>query len=269
MKKFLTILLAAALALAVLGTAALADSYPQPEGGKKFESSWALGGGLIQINYEEEGYRVYVELLNNEDLSGTVWEYSCYYQEDTDCLMSISSVKFSYSTDPVTGEQIRGEDEYAGIDEDSQNSLFSIAENGALIWTDGHENTGVDLEFRNIGDFEGVWRSAEGEEPVSVSFHWQGLDQEEYHYSVILHRGDDDTFTEFTMTGLYDEETAKLVCSGTAVSYTRNAEGLLEETADNGIYEAFFSRTEDGKLLYEAGNGIVLEYDFLGDVENG
>ena len=47
MKKFLSILMALLMTLSIIGSAALAEeSVPQPEGGKKFESNWALGGGL-------------------------------------------------------------------------------------------------------------------------------------------------------------------------------------------------------------------------------
>ena len=50
MKKFLSILMALLMTLSIIGSAALAEeSVPQPEGGKKFESNWALGGGLISI----------------------------------------------------------------------------------------------------------------------------------------------------------------------------------------------------------------------------
>jgi hypothetical protein len=46
---------------------ALADEVPQPEGGKKFEGCWAFACGLAEIVYEEEGYRVSVDLYNMND----------------------------------------------------------------------------------------------------------------------------------------------------------------------------------------------------------
>ena len=54
------------------------DVYPQPEGGKKFESDWAIVGGLAEIYYEEEGYRVTLT-IDNQDGTGALWQYSCYY----------------------------------------------------------------------------------------------------------------------------------------------------------------------------------------------
>ena len=115
MKKFLSILMALLMTLSIIGSAALAEeSVPQPEGGKKFESNWALGGGLISIVYEEFGYRVMVELVNNEDWSGTVWEYSCYYHEDTDSLVSVSSTKSSFTIDPETFDRVKDDGNRVG-----------------------------------------------------------------------------------------------------------------------------------------------------------
>ena len=135
-----------------------------------------------------------------------------------------------------------------------QETVFSFAENGSLVWTDGRDKgAGADLEFRSIGRFRGAWRSAEGEEPVWAEFTWEGLNQETYYYFVYLHRGGDDVYTEYTMTGLYDEASGRLACTG----------GIAGEEGGE-TYDAFFSMNEDGTLLYEAANGIVLEYDPLG-----
>ena len=134
MKKFLSILMALLMTLSIIGSAALAEeSVPQPEGGKKFESNWALGGGLISIVYEEFGYRVMVELVNNEDWSGTVWEYSCYYHEDTDSLVSVSSTKSSFTIDPETFDRVKDDEAYSGMDDEGQETSFAIVENGALV----------------------------------------------------------------------------------------------------------------------------------------
>ena len=254
MKKILSILLAALMVFA-LAAAVAEDAIPQPEAGKKFEGSWALMGGIIEVYYEEEGYRVLVDLRNGEGDGGTIYEYSCYYVESSDSLVSVSTTKRTYTLDPVSQDEISGDVEYQGIDEAGQETVFAIDDTGALTWNSGREGEsgGADLQFRPIGRFSGAWRSAEGEEPVTVDFTWKGLEEETYFYEVYLHRGDDTTYSEFVMTGVYDEETGKLVCTGKSV-----------DQADPETYEAFFSMTEDGKLLYEAANGIVLEYDPLG-----
>ena len=117
MKKWRKIALALMMALFLLCTAALAEETPQPEGGKKFESNWAKMGGLIEIVYEEEGYRVSVDLFNQDDNTGTLWEYACYYVEEIDSLESISSRKSRYTMNPLTLDRTFGENEYEGIDD--------------------------------------------------------------------------------------------------------------------------------------------------------
>jgi len=256
MKKILGILLAVMMMAALLCTAAMAEeeydnTVPQPEGGMKFEGDWAFTGGLMQIWYEEEGYRVSINLRNGADMTGRIWEYNCYYVEEQDILMSISGAKRAYVVDPATGEEIDGEVEYVEVGESE--AVIAFSANGSLTWADASEpDTGADLEFRSIGRFSGVWRSAAGEEPAWVEFTWCGLTEDEFHYSVYLHRGDEETYAEFIMIGVYNEETGKLECTGASI-----------DPEDPETYEAFFSATEDG-ILYEAANGIAMEYDMLG-----
>lgn len=268
MKKILSAVLAIMMLAALGCAAALAeDEIPQPEGGKKFESDWAKMDGLVSICYEEEGYRVRVDLYNEADRTGSIWEYSCYYSEELDALQSVSAVKHPYTVDPDTQERVDGENVYEGLDEEGQTTVFSINQDGRLIWADGRGNEGADLEFRNIGRYEGVWRN-DGEE-VAVRFRWEGLrDEESFFYTATIRRGNDEFYVEFTMKGLPDPETGRLAMTGTAVSFTRDADGNYRPEEDGETYEAFFSVLENGKILFEAANGIELEYDLLGEFPN-
>ena len=117
---------------------------------------------------------------------------------------------------------------------------------------------GQDLEFINIGRFDGAWKNEE--EAVYTVISWNGYD-DQFYYDVYLQRGESDaeTYVIFYMAGVYNEETGKLECAGPAVTYTN---GTDEGVTDDEVYEAFFSWTEDGTLLLEAANGIELEEDF-------
>ena len=128
MKKTISILLAIMM-LGVFACAASADEVLQPEAGKKFESDWAIPGGLAEIVYEEEGYRVTLEIT--KDGAGSRWEYSCYYHEDTDSLSSVSSSRLDYTIDPATGDQVPGDYAYEGIDEENQGTEFTIDQDGS------------------------------------------------------------------------------------------------------------------------------------------
>ncbi len=263
MRKTMCILLAAMTALCLLGAAAQADEIPQPEGGKKYESSWGMMCGLVEITYEEEGYRASVDLYNMDDHTGILWEYSCYYSEEKDILESISSRKIGYTLNPDTLDRTYGEYEYEGVDSIEETSEFSLSPDGVLSWKDGHEGIGQDLEFRNIGRFDGVWRN--DAEEVYAEFHWEGLyDENTYCYSVFIGRGADDHYFSFHMIGEYNPENGKLECYDTDITAIRDTEDFLIARDAGQPFDAFFSPLENGNLLYETANGIELEYDLLG-----
>ena len=239
------------------------DAVPQPEGGRKFESDWAIVGGLAEIYYEEEGYRVTL-IIENEDGTGALWQYACYYVEDTDSLLSVSSSRTNFTIDPDNGETVYGDVAYEGIDEEGKETAFSIDDHGCLIWKDGHDDAGAGLEFQNLGRFEGVWRN--DAEEVEAEFLWNGLTEDEMFYTVYITRGktDGDHYTVFLMNGAYDPANGKLTAEGTCMLFTQNASGEYESSEDGETYDAFFSMMEDGRILYETANGIELEYDLMG-----
>ena len=261
MKKMISILMAVML-LGVCVCAASAETVPQPEGGKKFENDWAYLGGKVQIDYEEEGYRVRVDIDKPDVKGGTIWEYSCYYHADTDSLVSVSSSRTDYAYDLNTGEAVFASSTYSGLDEEKKNTEFTINGEGKLIWKDGREDAGAGLTFTNIGRFEGVWKN-EAEE-TEVEFTWDGIDK--FEYTVYIERGkrDAETYAVYLMTGDYDPATGKLTAMGTITTFTKNASGEYEAKEDGETYDAIFSKTADGKLFYETANGIELEYDLLG-----
>lgn len=259
LKKTASFLTAALLLLTLICVPALAEEAPQPEGGKKFGTCWAMMGGLVEIVYEEEGYRVLVDLYNQADRTGTQWEYSCYYSEEKDALESISSRKTGYTMDLDTLERAFGESEYEGIDEESSVSVFSLSADGALLWNDGHEDMGRDLQFTDIGRFEGVWRN--DAEDVYTEFHWQGLlDEEQFCYNVFIGRGQEDCH----LAGWYNPETGRLECYDIEKTPIGTAEDLFAALDAGKPLDAVFSDLGNGRMIYSADVEIELEYDILG-----
>ena len=262
MKKWMGFLLAFMMLFAVVG-AVSADEVPQPEAGKKFESWWAIPGGVAQIFYEEEGYRVMID-VTADDGTGAIWEYACYYHEDTDNLVSVSSARRNYTVNPDTGEIAEAADyAYEGLDEENQSSEFSIDADGFLIWNDAREGMGAGLKFADIGAFDGVWKN-EGEE-AEVEFLWNGQTEDGMFYTVYVTTGkkDADQYALYLMNGTFDPAARKLTAEGTRTVFTKNASGEYDSEDDGESYEAVFSITEDGKLLSE-GDGTVLAYDLMG-----
>ena len=263
MKKLISILMAIMM-IGVLACTATADEVPQPEAGKKFESSWAIPGGLAEIYYEEQGYRILVD-IGKMDGTGSVWEYACYYHEDTDSLVSASSSRTDYAITTDTGDKIFATAAtYEGLDEENQGAEFTIDKDGFLIWKDKRDDAGAGLKFANIGQFEGVWKNKQ--EETEAQFMWNGMTEEEMFYTVYITRGnkDGERYALYLMNGTYDPATGKLSAIGTCTLFTKKADGQYESSDDGETYDAFFSKTEDGKVLYETANGIELEYDLLG-----
>ena len=167
MKKILGMILAVMM-LVLPACAAFADEIPEPEGGKKFDSDWAIFGMTVSIVYEEEGYRVDIREYDPAEQKGTVWEYACCYNEEKDVLESIASLKYGF-TDKEGAESVE-EFEYDDFDEENQVTVFAIDENGMLTWQDGRGQDGTDLVFSDIGRFDGTWVNQEKNLWVEISW---------------------------------------------------------------------------------------------------
>ncbi len=264
MKKIVSLVLAAMLALTC--AAAVGEAVPQPEGGKKFESSWAIFGMTVGIVYEEEGYRVFIRSSDPAGFQGTDWEYSCYYDEEKDALLSVSSSKTAYKEDPETGDFEYAEPEYQDIDEENQVTAFTIDGRGKLLWEDGRGRDGADLEFTKIGSFMGTWRSEDGKTLAEIV--WSDSEEgDEYGYTVYLYEeGDDDARTYSHAHGLYDPETGKLTAAGFAAVGRMNAEGeFIQAEGPEEEAELVFSELGGGRILLERENAVELVYDLLGE----
>ena len=270
MKKLMCVILA--VILAALCCAALADEYPEPEGGKKFGTCWAIFGMTAEICYEEEGYRVYIKSTDPYEQKGTEWEYSCFYVEEKDALISVSSSKNPWYMDPELGYEVRGEYEYQGMDDEGRETVFRITEEGFLTWQDGRENAGADLQFSDIGSFKGFWKSEDGK--ISADIEWSDSEiGDEYGYHVFLHDEGDASYADYVLHGLYNRETGKLVTTGSVTVCRLNADGgydaeeYPEDTEDP--METIFSDMGGGRILLERDNGYELVYDIMGGDSQG
>ena len=256
MKKLISMILAVILVMALACTA-----MAEENNGEKFDSCWAVPNAFVEIDQEDEGFRVLIIGTVPEEGRGTIWEYNCFYMEDLDSLVSMTTIKRGFTFDPEYTDLVEYEEpEREGFDDDDKSTVFSINENGHLIWEDGYENMGTGLEFVKIGFFNDAWKNED--EEVYAVFDWNGT-EDEFYYDVYLQCGDSDadTCVIFYMIGIYNEETGKLECTGPAVTY---ANGADDGVSDGEIYEATFSWTDHGTILFEMdeGIGIELEQDF-------
>ena len=264
MKKLMSIILTIILAAMMCCTAA-AEEIPQPEGGKKFETNWAIFDMTVRVYYEEEGYRVSITEMDPYELKGIEWEYSCFYSEEQDALLSVSSSKNTCFTDPETGVFTREAPVYQGLDDPDQTTVFTVSEAGCLLWQDGRGDDGADLVFTDIGQFEGSWISEDGSIRAEIEWSDSEID-DEYGYHVFLREGDDLSGAVYRTDGIYDPETGKLETTGTVTVPAPNADGGKEIPTDPETPASLiFSDPGNGKIRLEKGNEVIeLTYDFLG-----
>ncbi len=124
----------------MLTCAALAEA-PDPD---DFSGAWACDRAGIEMIWEEEGYRIRIE-WSSSDLECTVWEYSGFYHEDSN---TVVTMPFGARTDLVYGE----DGEVVSVTDvyDDGEAVFSIDEEGYLIWDDEKENAGEGMRFEKM-----------------------------------------------------------------------------------------------------------------------
>lgn len=148
MKKLFAIMLALVLALSC--TAVLAEDA-QPEPDAPFGGLWEAERTEIEINWEEEGYRVYIR-GSDSATSFSVWEYSCLYDEATN---TIKSMPTGIHTEVTVAED--GTETSNVVYEDGE-AEFSLTEDGKLVWKDLKDDAGNGVVFEKADDpFEGFW----------------------------------------------------------------------------------------------------------------
>ena len=90
-------------------------------------------------------------------------------------------------------------------------------------WQDGRGQDGADLEFTDIGAFEGCWRSDDGKTFAAIIWNDSELG-DEYGYDVYLYDEGEMSYAEYSAHGLYDPQTGKLTAAGSVTISRLNAE---------------------------------------------
>ena len=147
MKKLILVLTAIALMMAC--TAVLAEEEPaiqEAPDPDNYSGVWQCDRASIEIVWEEEGYRILIH-WGSSAWECTEWEYSCYYHEDDNTLVSMPfgiRKELVYSDDNELPE-------ITVVYEDGD-AVFSLDEEGHLIWTDLKENMGENMQFEWISE---------------------------------------------------------------------------------------------------------------------
>ena len=248
MKKIFLVLMAFVLAIAC--TAALAEEAPAAQEAPDpdhYSGVWQCDRASIEINWEEEGYRVFIE-WGSSAMESTIWEYSCLYHEEDDTLVSMP---FGLRTELVYTED--SDDPALTEVYNDGTATFSLDADGRLIWLDEKENAGEGMKFERVEEtpapdpdyYSGVWQC----DRASIEIDW-----EEEGYRVFVEWSSSAwEHTEWQYACYYNEEDNTLVSMPfglrTEVVYTEGS----DEPAYTDVYDdgtATFSLDADGRLIW-------------------
>ena len=117
--------------------------------GHHFVGEWDAVRMSITIDETMDGYEVAV-LASGGAFNGAYWAYTCYYDEETDSLLTDGQIaekhEYTYSED---GNDYKDELIY-----DDGVAMFRLNEEGQLLWYDKNENAGEGWVFDFVSEEE-------------------------------------------------------------------------------------------------------------------
>ena len=225
-----------------------------------FDSLWIADGTVVDAVCEDGGFRVCVtrEIGTDERM---VWEYSAMYDPDSGTLFSVWNGMKTHLY--MSGRFA----EYSRVESEECTAVFSISENGSLIWLDGQEDAGKGMEFRRASRFAGSYVCGR----AGIDITWDAV----YGYFIYIDWADS-AFANCTwvLNGTYGDDLETLIASGTATrtEYGENGEVLSVEDTD-GECRAVFRFDENHMLVWTGTDGVDtegMEFEYVGPViENG
>ncbi len=262
MKKLFAILLTLAALLGLAAFACAEEETAMPEAAAVFEGTWEAERATAELIWEEEGFRVYI-VGRSSVTEATEWSYSCYWHAEDNSLVSMP---FGMRTDLVydeEGEIVSSEEIY-----DDGEAVFTLNEDGDLIWKDEKEDAGAGMVFvksdavpmpEEAAAFEGEWVCGRAQ----LEMYWE----EEGFKIQITWGGSAWESAVWSYSGYYDAGTGAVVCVpfGSRTNFVYGEDGEVvsfEDIYDDG--EATFTIDEDGHLLWndakeDAGAGMHFE----------
>jgi hypothetical protein len=257
LKKMTAVLLAMALALSC-ALAAAEDTeettYAQEHPGvMNYDGYWISedAGTLIEIGVRLDGVEMLIFRTPGHQ-EFTSWEYLLTYDDATGALQSDNGMK---STNTVQEDGSLGNDSVYEYD-DGQ-AVFSINEEGRLVWEDQKEDAGAGQTYIPIGGFLGDYVCG----ATTVSFRWT-----EGHYAVDIKQPDSAAVVGvWQYVGEYDPAARTVTAKGLYQKLTYREDGTVDTEADPEEKEvsAVFSFDGDYRLIWTSpdgeGDGMAFE----------
>ena len=242
MKKLISLFLVFCISVAAMAAFAedeigyYPDDYPES---KVYVSTWVAEDGDWRIEvYGEDGGIKPMVVHRLGDNKEDIWEYATALGENN----ALEAVPFGlhYKQDTVTYD-------WDVIYYEDGDAVFTINEDGKLLWKDLKEDAGKGLEFEKIGNFYGGrWMKGD----IEVIFY----DWYDGQYDIRLYQLDENNqiLNDAILKGDYDAETDTLT-----------AEGFFDPDEP---FTVTFSYDENNNIVWtENGESTVLDYSYLTD----
>ena len=242
MKKLISLFLVFCISVAAMAAFAedeigyYPDEYPES---KVYMNTWVAEDGDWRIEvYGEDGGIKPMVVHRLGDNKEDIWEYATALGENN----ALVAVPFGlhYKQDTVTYD-------WDTIYYEDGDAVFTINEDGKLLWKDLKEDAGKGLEFEKIGNFYGGrWMKGD----IEVIFY----DWYDGQYDIRLYQlgENNEILNDAILKGDYDAETDTLT-----------AEGFFDPDAP---FTVTFSYDENNNIVWtENGESTVLDYSYLTD----
>ena len=242
MKKLISLFLVFCISVAAMAAFAedeigyYPDEYPES---KVYVNTWVAEDGDWRIEvYGEDGGIKPMVVHRLGDNKEDIWEYATALGENN----ALVAVPFGlhYKQDTVTYD-------WDTIYYEDGDAVFTINEDGKLLWKDLKEDAGKGLEFEKIGNFYGGrWMKGD----IEVIFY----DWYDGQYDIRLYQlgENNEILNDAILKGDYDAETDTLT-----------AEGFFDPDAP---FTVTFSYDENNNIVWtENGESTVLDYSYLTD----
>ena len=242
MKKLISLFLVFCFSVAAMAAFAedefgyYPDEYPES---KVYVNTWVAEDGDWRIEvYGEDGGIKPMVVHRLGDNKEDIWEYATALGENN----ALVAVPFGlhYKQDTVTYD-------WDILYYEDGDAVFTINEDGKLLWNDLKEDAGKGLEFEKIGNFYGGrWMK----EDIEVIFY----DWYDGQYDIrLFQRGKDgEILNDAILKGDYD-----------AATDTLTAEGFFDPDEP---FTVIFSYDEHNHIVWtENGESTVMEYSYLTD----
>ena len=154
MKKWIAALTALMMLLVCTAAPAEEESKVNPEALQLYSSEWVDTDMYVKIFAEEDHWKVWINTWDE----AVEWDYTCQFDETDKVLKTDGS--FENTKHVVTIDE-EGSEINQNLVYNYGEAVFSLNEEGKLIWEDLTEHAGEDHTFEKIGWFQGLWVSGE------------------------------------------------------------------------------------------------------------